>query len=429
MSKTLFLVCCLALTSSLLADVKDVLTKNYRSIDLETDPTTRCLYIKCTVNGFAGSFLVDLSSPTTTLALERLEKFDLEKGDASGEDSLPDGSTTDRFLVPCEKLNIGNVRFNIKNLHASAQHGNGEPTKGADGRLGANVFKAITCVVDYPAKRFYFELKEPETTFASAMEEIDIMAVEMNENGPDRDIVAKLNGTDVHFLIDTGASESLIAKEHLKESGLTAAAPPEGSDLPFVTTLEDLKLGSVTFKKLPLRVVSMGRRKLDSPVRKIAGIIGSDLLSEAGVVIDYSNNTIYFPDIQLDGSALSNLPGAFPFGEKVVKRLKSGSESIFTGTLSESKNLEKIIKVGSEDYLVFGLAFTEKNSLKGNSKETQVVKVRFKRSLGDKGAQKLIDEKFAQENNGWIIFKNRKAILELDQTIFRDSALRRKALE
>ena len=240
-----FLLSC-ALSSCLFADVKEVLTQNYRSIDLDTDPDTRCLYIKLGVNDVNGSFLVDLRARRTTLALEKLGKFNLEKGDTAGEDTLPDGSTTALFQVPCKKLTFGNVRFNTENLAASEQHGNGEPAQGADGKLGGDIYRSLQCIIDYPAKRFYYALKEPETTFASAMEEVDIMAVEMGKNGPDLDLVAKVNGTDLHFLIDTGARESLLAKEHLKENGLTAAAPPEGSSLPYVSYVESLQFGSVT---------------------------------------------------------------------------------------------------------------------------------------------------------------------------------------
>lgn len=419
-------------TASLLADVKDVLEDNYKAIELKTDEKTRCIYMDVNVNEVDGMLILDNRSPRTILALENLEKFKLTKGDSAGNDRLPNGETTSMYQVAAEKLNLGgSLMFNMSLLAASAQHGNGVPDMGEDGKLGGDVFGAVQCIFHYPEKKFYWADKDAEldTSFADAMEQLDVMAMELGENGADADMVVKINGTDAHFLVDTAASESLLAKEHLKDMGLTVPKLPEGVSLPVLGHIEEMKLGSVTLKNLPLRVVSLSAQKLDSPARKIAGIIGSDLLSETGAVLDYTNKKIYFPDIEVDGSEFSIYPGGFPFKPAVTKRLLASSEAVFAGTLIDTKNLAKVIKVGDEEYLVFGIAFTETGKIKGQSKETQVVKVRFKRSLGNTGAEELLKAKFDQSNDGWIVFKNRRAVLELDQTVFRDGARRREELE
>ncbi len=425
-----FFLYSLGFSSGLFADVEKVLTENYKAIDLESDPVTRYLSMECRINGKSGPFLIDLRATRTTVALESLEKFSLKKGPVSGKDLLPAGGTTDRFQVATSKFSLADcAHFTTKSIMASQQHGTEGAAEGSDGKLGAEFmgyFKG--CIIDYSTQRFYFSIPEPNTTFDSAMEQVDFSSLELGVNGADRDFVAQINGKDAHFLIDTRSPDSFIIQEQLKANDLTAAIPPKDSSLPQVTTIDSLKFGTTTFTNLPLRVVSSSGRKLNSPARKISGIIGSDLLTEGGAIIDYTNKTIYFPAIEVHGSEISSFVGGFPFNQKIIQQVSNSSESIFTGTLSESRNLNKITKMKDQEYLIYGLVFTQNTLLKGQPKKTQVIKVRFKSELGEEGIQKIIDQKFAQKNNGWIIFKNRHAILELDQAVFRDSALRRAQL-
>ena len=196
-------------TASLLADVKDVLEDNYKAIELKTDEKTRCIYMDVNVNEVDGMLILDNRSPRTILALENLEKFKLTKGDSAGNDRLPNGETTSMYQVAAEKLNLGgSLMFNMSLLAASAQHGNGVPDMGEDGKLGGDVFGAVQCIFHYPEKKFYWADKDAEldTSFADAMEELDVMAMELGENGADADMVVKINGTDAHFLVDTAAS-------------------------------------------------------------------------------------------------------------------------------------------------------------------------------------------------------------------------------
>lgn len=105
-----------------------------------------------------------------------------------------------------------------------------------------------------------------------------------------------VKGKEYAFIVDTGASVTLVSESFAKEAGLE----PNGKTLPITgigggsaARLADVSGWSLGKAELPTITVGIGISTF-SPTAKIAGLLGSDVLSTFGkVTIDYSAAKAY----------------------------------------------------------------------------------------------------------------------------------------
>ncbi len=103
-----------------------------------------------------------------------------------------------------------------------------------------------------------------------------------------------VKGTEYAFIVDTGASVTLLSDTFAKEAGIK----PNGKTLPITgigggkeAQLADISGWFIGKAKLPTSTVGIATSTF-SPTSKIAGLLGSDLLSTFGkITIDYKNQT------------------------------------------------------------------------------------------------------------------------------------------
>ena len=134
-----------------------------------------------------------------------------------------------------------------------------------------------------------------------------MILAELDKGGYHLFINVKVNGKRCRFLIDTGASRSVIdksffvknvGKQHLKAikqetTGLHSSVAE--SYLGKVKLLEIGKLGikNQTMAAIDLSHVNMTYAKLKQP--KIHGILGSDYMMHYKMIIDYGQGKIFIP--------------------------------------------------------------------------------------------------------------------------------------
>ena len=117
-------------------------------------------------------------------------------------------------------------------------------------------------------------------------------------------IEGKINGKRAYFIVDTGASCSLLNEQAAGHYGFKYRARSEeqvvglnGQAKINMAFDYDIQLGSVNLKQAIFRTRHLA--ELANIIRvhdhiDIAGIIGADILKRYGMVIDFNSNTVCF---------------------------------------------------------------------------------------------------------------------------------------
>ncbi|HNG72832.1 MAG TPA: aspartyl protease family protein [Candidatus Obscuribacter sp.] len=108
------------------------------------------------------------------------------------------------------------------------------------------------------------------------------------------------NGEELEFLFDTGASETIIdrrvaAENYLLKEGLANLTALGGAVATNVTTIGRLELGNLVVNDLDARSLDLSGQSRHLG-RRLAGIIGTNLISRYVVAIDYGKSQITFYD-------------------------------------------------------------------------------------------------------------------------------------
>jgi hypothetical protein len=129
-------------------------------------------------------------------------------------------------------------------------------------------------------------------------------------------VKGKLNGRDAWFIVDTGASVTLINKAIIKHFGLSerfdfyedkTEINGLGGRVGFESFVCKIEIGILTINHAALKSKDLnglfalisGRENI-----RITGIIGSDILSQYGISINYENKTLSYKVNQ--GSTVAN---------------------------------------------------------------------------------------------------------------------------
>ncbi len=136
---------------------------------------------------------------------------------------------------------------------------------------------------------------------------VKILLTELDKGGYHLFLNLKINGKRCRFLIDTGASKSVIDKGYFiknigskslktikqETTGLHSSVPES-----YFGVIKELEVGKQKVKNysiaaVDLSHVNMTYGKLKKP--KIQGILGSDLMVKYKMIIDYGKETILIP--------------------------------------------------------------------------------------------------------------------------------------
>ncbi|MDT7829440.1 retropepsin-like aspartic protease [Pricia sp. S334] len=116
-------------------------------------------------------------------------------------------------------------------------------------------------------------------------------------------ITAKVNGIKGRFILDTGASNTCVSFDKIEffkltseESKIKAAGAGATNMETLISTKNRIKIGKWKTKKLQIVLFDMihvNEALTAHKAPRVDGIIGADVLLEAGAVIDYGKSRLY----------------------------------------------------------------------------------------------------------------------------------------
>lgn len=114
-----------------------------------------------------------------------------------------------------------------------------------------------------------------------------------------------LNGKEAFFIVDSGASISVLDKAQVKDYNFSVGAPMDvtisgygGQSSPDDASHINITVGGVDFNGTyrTQDITNVVSTIQSTSGVKIAGIIGSNIMKSKGVIIDYSTNSLYIKD-------------------------------------------------------------------------------------------------------------------------------------
>jgi hypothetical protein len=136
---------------------------------------------------------------------------------------------------------------------------------------------------------------------------VKIILGQFDEGGVHPFLNLKVNGKKCRFLVDTGASKSVIdkkyfednfGKQHLKTVKQETTGLHSSTAESYYGKIKGIEIGSqkiinYSIAAVDLSHVNMVYRKAKKP--KISGILGSDLMLKYKMIVNYGDLKIYLP--------------------------------------------------------------------------------------------------------------------------------------
>src|SRR5262249_25563370 len=289
-----------------------------------------------------------------------------------GETFKEEGQTFASIKPPLTRL--GAMPLNLENASAFVLVGAKSVSPGveAEGMLPGHILKRYHVIFDYPGKQF--TLAKPGSIKPRGTR----MASPVNDRSGFPRIEAQIGGETFGFLLDTGASFTMISQELMNRwvtehsdwqhtTGAFAAANMIGSPMEAKAlmvripqiSLADVKLESVAAVSRPKGTFENYMSKMMAA--PIVGAIGGNVLSAFRIEIDYANGATYFEkraalnpnDLTLVGINLSpNADGSYKIlsvserhDKEVIEAIKAGDRLIKIGSFEvTSAPMAKVIE-------------------------------------------------------------------------------------
>jgi predicted aspartyl protease len=229
------------------------------------------------------------------------------------------GQLTNSSMVIMEKLILGRAQFMNQPARVDKLRFDFVPVD-FSGLLGLDFLIRNFCLLECGEGRLYVRGVKPSDEQSKALAETlrrsGFVEIPFHFKPAWRLTVdAQTKGRPVRLLIDTGSPFSVLDESQVQPLGLkaikqvaTGSLIPEdlsthvsgvnavGSHKLWVTTLETFQLGSRTWKNIHFGVVDLKAWKLpapDSPERDIQGILGAEMLTGYGALIDFCSGKLW----------------------------------------------------------------------------------------------------------------------------------------
>jgi predicted aspartyl protease len=138
-----------------------VLDKDYQKIIFKLSKTQH-LFIKATINGVKGNFILDTGASNSCVGYESIDYFNLETSESKTKAAGAGGTNMDTLLSMHNKISVGKwktnnlsiVIFDLSHVNESLQQHKASPVHGI---IGADVLLQGKAIIDYYNHCFYLK--------------------------------------------------------------------------------------------------------------------------------------------------------------------------------------------------------------------------------------------------------------------------------
>ena len=275
------------------------------------------LEITAQINGVSGRFLLDTGAQITVVNTTSLKKFRLSSvktgvrvyGAIGGPGERIGAALASRLkLGPCEfsPFLLGVSNLSALNQGRSVKQGSGP----FDGIIGTDVLQNFSFVIDCAGLKLYARPSDsarslPPGGLNAYLETYGYNEVPLKRSSiSDFEVLAKVNGRDALWLVDTGAAITLLDVSVSRKAGIKLHRTPYsvggaggGRQQIAVGIVDTLRLHKLQVRGAPIAVSdisSAGGTGPQEPGRPpIDGYLGADFLREKRAIIDCARMKLY----------------------------------------------------------------------------------------------------------------------------------------
>lgn len=281
------------------------------------------LFLPVSINNHRAALMIDTGAPVTLLDKNSVTTFGLKTQNTTINVGGVFGKRWEQYaLSMVNSIAMGNCMLtnvpvaladeSSMNLDVnSAPTGSHIPTvrrlPHLNGLLGAREMRKFGMIIDCTRQMLYINpngaTAEVSQKLAAFLGERGFTRIPLRQNSSDHfDVPGALNGHATRFIVDTGASTTLIDEKTAVRSDIGVAATPfstkagDGHIEPLGTaTVKELAIGDFTIPKAEILVVNVSRDVLHSQQAEEtnAGLLGAEHLAFNFAVIDVGGLALY----------------------------------------------------------------------------------------------------------------------------------------
>jgi predicted aspartyl protease len=248
--------------------------------------------------------VVDSGAPFTALDPKRIAKFGLKPPKHETTLDWVHGSWPNLEILTLELGGIKAGRLMAFAYDPIQVINEGPGDRRGDGLLGLNAMDRYGAIIDLSTDRLYLHSKVHRPELEKLLEAEGYVAVPLKRlRAGYQAVEARLEGKDLHLLLDTGAPISGLDPKRIAKLGLRTPNYESLPKFPNGTSpnwaIDTLEVGGIKARKLMVSSCDLAQMNEGLRIRwdNLAdGLVGLDALSQFGAILDISANRLYLPN-------------------------------------------------------------------------------------------------------------------------------------
>jgi predicted aspartyl protease len=289
----------------------------YQPLELESNLRRSRWLVPVEINGKSCKLLLDTGSDFIMLRTWAPEFLGVPTSPTHIQAMTVGGAR--KIVVGESSLKLGTAAIARQHLRAMAQ-GDAPPSAKAVspecGSLGLSALRGLGVALDIRGHTLWVPA-DPATRVAPAMSGLQAAAIPITRTVKSGHMVIEGKGGDrkIRMVLDSGAERTVLSKASaeamklpLTEATTLVAGASDANHKPMQGLLTNVTFGETSLPRLPVMVLPLKEvfdALSDGEASPIDGIIGADVLEQAGGIIDVAAGTLY-----LTGSAPPTAGGA-----------------------------------------------------------------------------------------------------------------------
>ena len=283
---------------------------------------------KGSINGVDATFLIDSGSPSSTLDVDSVKKFNLKMRKLD-QKAKGIGGEEDLYMVKLKDFKIGpHIKIGDQSVRAVKLN------RHTDGLIGRDLLKGIHGVIDFSTDRLCYPANGKPLDLDGQAKKFKATKVALQVSPKGHQIIeCVINGQPARMILDTGAQQSVVDAAFAAKCGIKAYDTPVavagvgGKSKPTkIGSIAQLSVGKFSLERFPALVMDLG--SLSNGGKDFDGILGAELLHASGCIYDVGARALYFDSGTTETGDISILPGEFPMDDAALRKKIADTELV-----------------------------------------------------------------------------------------------------